>query len=141
MEMERNLEERDVSVQLHKNIEKSPRKWNSSCKIEDEDFHVKFEWSWKMDPPVLKHKINCYISSLTVGIRKELQKNVEKWINEAILLPWGRQEDVEIRVRLLMAVVQQMKGKAWPVLDFWQIYGHMICHPYGDCRNICVKNM
>lgn len=30
-------------MQLHKNIEKSPRKWNSSCKIEDEDFHVKFD--------------------------------------------------------------------------------------------------
>lgn len=94
-----------------------------------------------MDPPVLKHKINCYISSLTVGIREELQKDAEKWINEVILLPCGHQEDVEIRVRLLMAVVQPMKGKVWLVLDFWQIYGHMIFYPYGDCRNICVKNM
>lgn len=76
-----------------------------------------------------------------MGIREELQKDVEKWINEAILLPWGRQEDVEIRVRLLMAVVQPMKGKAWPVLDFWKIDGYMICHTYGDCRNIYVKNL
>ena len=57
-------------------------------------------------------------------MRVEFEKEVERWIDEGILIPWS--EKVE-GILSLMAVVQPTK-KIKPVLDFRKLNKYMACH-------------
>ncbi|KAK3887015.1 hypothetical protein Pcinc_008897 [Petrolisthes cinctipes] len=64
--------------------------------IEDKDFRAEFdgtqwtvEWFWKEDRPVkLKNKMCCYKNNLKGRIGEEFEKEVDRWIEEGILVPW-----------------------------------------------------
>ena len=112
-------------------------------KLEDEDFQANFdgdkwlvEWQWTTGLPVLTNQVGCYKGTLREEVRLKLEKEVERWIDERILIPWsGKVEGV----LPLMAVVQQTKNKVRPVLDFRELNKFMACHTkdgidvYVDC--------
>ena len=102
------------------------------CQIEDEDFQAHFdgvkwtvEWQWTAGPPMLTNEIGCYESTLTGEIRVEFEKEVERWIDKRILIPWS--EKVE---EILPAVVQPTK-KIRPVPDFRELNKYVACRT-GD---------
>lgn len=45
------------------------------------------------------------------------------------------------RVLPLMAVVQPIKSKVKPELDFWEMNGHVSCHTGGKATDICSEMM
>lgn len=95
------------------------------CLIEDDDFRACFdgekwmvEWRWTAEPPVLTNQVSCYKSTLKGAAEPQFEKEVERWIDEGILMPWsGKVEGI----LPLMAVEQPIKKKVRPVLDFWEL--------------------
>ena len=90
--------------------------------VEDEDFLAHFdsakwlvEWRWTAGPPVLTNQVGCYEGTLREEVRSKFEKEVERWIDERILIPWSGKVE---RVPPFMAVVQPTKNKVRPVLDF-----------------------
>ena len=113
------------------------------CKIEDKDFAASFdgekwevEWFWKGERPVLKNHIGCYEHSLKGKVKEEFDKEVERWIDEGILVPW---KGVEEGVLPLMAVIQPTKNKVRPVLDFRELNNYVMCHTGDDVADVCVE--
>ena len=107
------------------------------CTIEDKDFRAKFDgeaWTvtylFKEDQgPILTNKVSCYERDLSGRKKEEFEREVDCWLEEGILMPWG--ERMESRILLLMAVEQQTKGKVRPVLDFCELNESVECHT-GD---------
>ena len=107
------------------------------CTIEDKDFRAKFDgeaWTvtylFKEDQgPILTNKVSCYKRDLSGRKKEEFEREVDRWVEEGILMPWG--ERVESGILLLMAVEQQTKGKVRPVLDFRELNESEECHT-GD---------
>ena len=54
-----------------------------------------------------------YESSLKGIVKKDFEREVDKWIDAGVLVPW--EKEVEVGVLPLMAVLQLMKGKVKPV--------------------------
>ena len=114
--------------------------------IEDKDFSAKFhgsvwtvEWKWKSSsPPVLRNKVEEYSVSIDEEKKAEYEAEVQRWIDEKILIPWN--EEVE-GVLPLMAVVQATKNKVRPVLDFRELNQFVECHTGDDEINICSEKM
>ena len=84
--------------------------------IKDQDFRAEFdgerwtvEWAWKHQAPLLTNRVACYRNSLRGGARKAFEQEVDRWIEEGILMPWT--DDVESGILPLMAVLQTTKGK------------------------------
>lgn len=77
------------------------RRCDSACLIEDKDFAARSDgnywtvnWYWKTEkPPVLKNTVSCYDKQLAGNKREEFEKEIERWIDEGVLLPW--EEKVE----------------------------------------------
>ena len=67
---------------------------------------------------VLGKKVEYYRNSVENRERLEYEKEVERWIEEGIILPWGGESK---GVLPLMVVVQTTKGKIKPVLDFHKL--------------------
>lgn len=116
------------------------------CRIEDKDFVAVFdgrkwvvEWFLKGEPPVLRNKVGCYEHGLKDGVREEFEKEVERWIEEGILVPWGK--EVESGVLPLMAVVQPTKNKVRPVLDFRELNTHVMSHTGDDVADVCGETL
>ena len=107
------------------------------CEINDKDFHATFdgthwtvEWHWKGgSPPHLRNKVSCYDKQLVGEKREKFEKEVDRWIEEGILVPWG--EEVEGGILPLMAVEQYTKAKVRPVLDYRELNEYVECHT-GD---------
>ena len=120
---------------------------NRLCEIEDKDFHAEFdgerwtvEWKWKSrEPPVLRNRISCYERSLSGEARGGFEREVERWIEEGILVPW--EEEVEDGVLPLMAVVQPTKGKVRPVLDYRELNAHVECHTGDSVADVCGETL
>ena len=72
---------------------------------------------------MLRNRISCYERSLSGEMRGKFERELERWIEEGILVPW--EEEVEDGVLPLMAVVQTTKGKVRPVLDYWELNTHV----------------
>ena len=115
------------------------------CKIDDKGFAARFdgerwevEWLWKGDRPVLKNRIGCYEHSLKGRVKEEFDREVERWIDEGILVPW---EGVEEGVLPLMAVIQPTKNKVRPVLDFRELNGYVMCHTGDDVADVCGETL
>lgn len=115
------------------------------CKIYDKDFVANFdgerwevEWCWKGERPVLKNRIGCYTHSLKGRVKEEFDQEVERWIDEGILVPW---EGVEEGVLPLMAVIQPTKNKVRPVLDFRELNNYVMCHTGDDVVDVCGETL
>ena len=105
-----------------------------SCTIKDKDCRAEFDgvaWTvtylFKEDQgPVLANKVSCY---------EEFEREVDRWVEEGILMPWG--ERVESEILPLMAVEQQTKGKVRPVLDFRTLNEFVECHTGDNVADVC----
>lgn len=117
------------------------------CLIEDKDFRADFDgkywtvkWAWKGgQPPTLKNKIACYDKQMIGSKKEEFEKEVERWIEEGILLPWD--EEVEGGILPLMAVEQPTKNKVRPVLDYRELNVSVECHTGDDMTDVCSETL
>ena len=116
---------------------------NSTCVIDDKDFRATFdgthwtaEWRWKGNsPPTLRNKVSCYDKQLEGEKREKFDREVDRWIEEGILVPWG--EEVEGGILPLMAVEQHTKNKVRPVLDYRELNEYVECHTGDDMTDVC----
>lgn len=77
--------------------------------------------------------VSCYKSTLKGAAEPQFEKEVERWIDEGILMPWsGKVEGI----LPLMAVVQPIKKKVRPVLDFRELNKFVACHT-KDGIDVC----
>ena len=67
-------------------------------------------------------------------MREEFEKEVDRWIEEDILIPW--KDKVEGFIPL-MAVEQPTKNKVRPVLDFCELNQFVDCHTCDDVIDNC----
>ena len=67
------------------------------CTIEDKDFRAKFDgqdWTvtylFKGDQgPILTNNVSCYERDLSGRKKEEFEREVDHWVEESILMPWG----------------------------------------------------
>ena len=86
---------------------------------------------------MLTNQVGCYEGTLRKKVRLKLKEEVERWIDERILIPWtGKAEGV----LPLMAVVQPTKNKVRLVLDFRELNKYMACHTKDEI-DICEEVM
>ena len=119
----------------------------SEWHIEDKDFNADFDgknWTvgWKFkntERPVLNGTVACYQKGLEGKKKEEFDKEVGRWIEEGILVPW--KETVTKGVIPLMAVEQPTKNKVRPVLDFRELNEHVECHTGDDVTDICSEKL
>ena len=118
---------------------------DNHCVIEDKDFHAEFngtrwtvKWVWKGKPPVLRNKVGCYGHSIQTDVLEKFEKEVDRWIEEGILVPW---EGKVQGVLPLMAVSQPIKNKIRPILDYRELNEHVACHTRGDATDVCGETM
>ena len=117
------------------------------CAIQDKDFNAEFDgehwtvkWIWRDDqPPKLKNKISCYDRQMSGRKREEFEREIERWIDEGILLPW--EGEVEGGILPLMAVEQPTKNKVRPVLDYRELNAHVECHTGDDILDVCGETL
>lgn len=115
----------------------------SVCEIDDKDFRATFdgthwtvEWRWKGNsPPSLRNKVSCYDKHLDGEKKQEFEKEVNRWIEEGILVPWD--DEAEGGILPLMAVVQHTKNKVRPVLDYRELNEYVECHTGDDMIDVC----
>ena len=83
--------------------------------IEDKDFEawfsgdrwvVRYKWN-EQGEPVLKNRVSEYKTNLDEVKRKQYEAEVERWIEEGILVPWNGKEGGLLP---LMAVEQVTKN-------------------------------
>ena len=116
---------------------------SSMCEINDRDFQAVFngdhwtvKWCWKGDsPPSLRNKVSCYDKQLDGRKKEEFEKEVDRWIAEGILVPWGK--EVEGGILPLMAVEQPTKNKVRPVLDYRELNEYVECHTGDNMTDVC----
>ena len=116
---------------------------SSTCEINDRDFQAVFngdhwtvKWCWKGDsPPSLRNKVSCYDKQLDGRKKEEFEKEVDRWIAEGILVPWGK--EVEGGILPLMAVEQPTKNKVRPVLDYRELNEYVECHTGDNMTDAC----
>lgn len=116
------------------------------CKIVDKDFAAEFdgtkwvvEWFMKGEPPILKNTVGCYEHAMREPVKGEFDREIERWIGEGVLVPWGK--EVESGVLPLMPVVQPTKNKVRPVLDFRELNTHVMCHTGDDATDVCGETL
>ena len=115
-------------------------------KIDDPDFEAYFngkywtvEWKWKDEAlPVLKNTIACYSKGMSAEKKAGFECEVDKWINEGILVPW---EGEVSGCLALMAVEQPTKNKIRPVLDYRELNQYVECHTGDDVTDICSEKL
>lgn len=118
----------------------------NSCIIKDKDFVAEFdgekwevEWFWKGESPVLKNRVSCYEHGLEGDVRDKFDEEVDRWIDEGILMPWG--EEVVDGVLPLMAVIQPTKNKVRPVLDFRELNNYVMLHTGDNITDVCGETL
>lgn len=125
-----------------------PEKENASLTIEDKDFQAIFHggkwtvtWLWKNgEPPKsLRNAVSCYESTIGVNEREAFEKEIDRWIEEGIIVPW--KEEVERGVLPLMAVVQPTKNKVRPVLDFRELNEYVDSHTGDGAVDVCSETL
>lgn len=115
--------------------------------IKDKDFVANFdgtnwtvEWVWKESkPPQLKNKVELYNTGLDESTKEAFEKEICRWINDGILVPW--EEEVEEGILPLMAVKQPTKGKVRPVLDYRELNEYVECHTGDEVTDICAEKL
>ena len=84
-----------VAVHLSEDCEVGKEK--EEMVIEDEDFLAEFDgraWTvelyWKESLPELRNRVACHESSLKGIVKEDFEREVGKWIDEGMLVPWKR---------------------------------------------------
>ena len=100
------------------------------CQIEDEDFWAHFDgdrWivEWRWTAGLLMNRIGCYESMQRGEIRMEFTKEVGRWIDEGILIPWSWKVEGILQ---LVVVIHPTKKKVRQVLNFWELNKYVVCH-------------
>ena len=114
--------------------------------IQDKDFEASFadnKWTvryyWKEGAePRLTNKIPLYDRGLTGAKKEAFDGEIQRWIDEGILVPWN--EEVE-GIIPLMGVEQVTKNKVRPVLDFRELNEFVECHTGGDVLDVCSERL
>ena len=107
--------------------------------IGDVDFDAKFDgnnwtiqWKWAGMEPELHNKLSSY--KIDHNVRVDFDAEVQSWVDEGILQAVPRDCYVESVVPM-MAVVQRVKGKTRPVLDYRALNKHVSNH--SGSSNTC----
>ena len=116
------------------------------CEIKDKDFVAKFDGTdWTVEfmlknemLPSLTNKIPCYDRGLDEETKIEFEKEVCRWIDEGILIPWKGEVGGLLP---LMAVVQPTKNKVRPVLDYRELNKYVESHTGDDVTDICSEKI
>ena len=111
--------------------------------IDDKDFTAQFEdgkwtvkWKWNNGKePTLSGTVDCYEKSLHEETKREFDKEIRRWIDEGILVPW--KEKVERGILPLIAVEQPTKNKVRPVLDYRELNQFIECHTGDEIADVC----
>ena len=119
---------------------------SKKCIIEDKDFRAEFdgqhwtvEWVWRNNAPAaLKNRVGCYEKDLKGEKREAFEREVERWIDEGILVPWKGESN---GVLPLMAVEQQTKHKVRPVLDYRELNQYVMCHTGDEVTDVCHETL
>ena len=81
---------------------------------------AKWKWSQDGEPGTHRNKVEEY--SVPSEARMMYEDELEKWIADGWLVPYEKEEHGPVKgLILLMAVIQQNKGKVRPVLDFREL--------------------
>ena len=114
--------------------------------INDKDFSANFDgekwtvrWKFKGSEPVLTGTKALYDRGLEGKKKEEFDREVRRWIEEGILVPWH--ENVQTGVIPLMAVEQPTKNKVRPVLDFRELNSYVECHTGDDVTDVCSEKL
>lgn len=105
--------------------------------VEDVDFSARFDgtrwtarWKWVVDKEPRTHgTVACY--AMHDRLTPEFNAEVQKWIDEGILLPVPANVPVK-SVVAMMAVEQCNKGNVRPVLDYRELNRYVSSHPGGS---------
>ena len=122
-----------------------PLQEHCPTKIVDPDFEADFdgshwtvEWKWKEEAPILKNQVACYNNGMSFDTKTSFENEVDKWIDEGILVPW----EGEVGGCLaLMAVEQPTKNKVRPVLDYREMNQYVECHTGDEVTDICSEKL
>lgn len=115
--------------------------------IKDSDFEAWFDgkrWTvryfWKTGtPPTLTNNIAQYDTGLNEEEKQEFDKEVDRWIDEGILVPWTGEVNGIIP---LMGVVQETKKKIRPVMDFGcELNNCVESHTGGEVLDVCNERL
>jgi len=105
--------------------------------FDGEKWVVRYKWN-ENGEPVLKNRVSEYKTGLDDGKRNQYETEVERWIEEGILVPWKGEEGGLLP---LMAVEQATKNKIRPVLDFRELNQNVNCHTGDDGVDVCGEKM
>ena len=79
-----------------------------------------------------------YVHDMDKEKRQEYEVEVERWIDEGILIPWRGEVKGVIP---LMAIEQPTKNKIRPVLDFRELNKSVKCHTGDDMTDVCREKL
>ena len=100
-------------------------------------WEVRYHWNEKGEPKV-RNTVGEYSKNLTVAQQKEYEAEVERWIQDGILVPWKGEVSGVIP---LMAVEQPTKNKIRPVLDFRELNENVSCHTGDEMTDVCSERL
>ncbi len=83
-------------------------------------------------------RVVCYESPLERVIKEDFEREVDKWIDEGMLVPW--EKEVEVGILRLMAVLQPTKGKAKPVFEFREVNSYVEGHTGGEVVDVAERH-
>ena len=105
--------------------------------FDGKNWEVRYYWNEKGEPRV-RNTVSEYTKKLTEDQQKEYEAEVERWIEDGILVPW---EGEVTGVIPLMAVEQANKNKIRPVLDFRELNENVSCHTGDEMTDICSERL
>ena len=86
---------------------------------------------------MLQNRVKFY-KNLESEKNPEFEEEVERWIADAILVPWKGEGK---GVLPLMAVFQASKKKVRPMLDYRELNRFVACHTGSDIIDVCDEKM
>ena len=92
------------------------------------------QWKWAGIEPELHTKLSSY--KIDDNVRVDFDAEVQSWVDEGILQAVPRDCYVESVVPM-MAVVQHVKGKTRPVLDYRALNKHVSNHSGSSNMTSC----
>ena len=87
---------------------------------------------------MLQNRVKFYKNSLESKKNSEFEEEVERWIEDGILIPWKGEGK---GVLPLMVVFQATKKKVRPVLDYRELNRFVACHTGSDIIDVCDEKM
>ena len=105
--------------------------------FDGESWEVRYFWT-ESGAPELRNNVSEYAHDMDTEKRQEYEAEVERWIDEGILISWRGEVEGVIP---LMAVEQPTKNKIRPVLDFRELNESVKCHTGDDMTDVCSEKL